>query len=319
MHEAEENTAHWDQFWQQGETTCCDDAHSPGHAQAIAKAWTSLFESAPAGSTVLDLCTGNGSVLAIAAAVSNIESGLGVDSARTSPSLEPGFEFLRASVTDLPLDDRRFDIVTSQFGIEYTPIETSMAEVARVLKPSGRSVFVVHAADGVTAEGARRQLDDLAELLDERQPFPAAREALDKVVTLERAGSPPDSAARADAEAAYGRFYAGLEWLGSAWQGRPAGDVFRNTGALLQHTFQHREAFPLATLLGKVEETEASVGFHRDRLRALVAAARDRRGMEALADIATGLGLKNPALDAIEVDGQMVAWRFTAEKSGERA
>ena len=218
----------------------------------------------------------------------------------------------------MPLDNESFDIVTSQFGIEYTPIEASMAEIARVLKPSGHSVFVVHAADGVTARGARRQLDDLDELLDERQPFAAARAALDKVVSLERATSAPDKAARADAEAAYGRFYAGLEWLGSAWQERAAAEVLRNTGALLQHTFQHRQSFPLALLLEKVDETEASVGFHRERLRALVDAARDERGMQALVDVATELGLVKADVGPIDVDGQTVAWRFRAQCSRER-
>jgi SAM-dependent methyltransferase len=319
MYEAEENTAHWDQFWQQGEAACCDDRGSPVHAQAVERVWTSLFESAAAGSSVLDMCTGNGGVLAIASGIGNIAGGLGVDFARTNPSLAPGFEFLRASVTALPLEDKSFDIVTSQFGIEYTPIEASMAEVARVLKPSGQSVFLIHATDGATATGARGQLDDLDELLDERQPFPAAREALDKVVTLERAGASPAAAARADAEAAYGRFYALLEWLGQQWQGRSAGDVFRNTGELLQHTFQHRQAFPLATLLGKVDETESSVSFHRARLQALVDAARDEAGMAELVELATGLGLVEADFEAIEVGGQTVAWRFTARRPGEDA
>lgn len=319
MREAEENTAHWDQFWQQGEAACCDDRGSPGHAEAVDKVWKRLFESVTAGAAVLDLCTGNGSVLAIASASGNVRGGLGVDFALTRPSLEQGFDFLRASVTALPVADNSYDIVTSQFGIEYTPLEASMAEVARVLRRSGQSVFVVHAANGVTATGARRQLDDLDELLDERQPFPAAREALDKVVTLERAESPPDAAARADAEAAYGRFYAGLEWLGSAWQSRSAGDVFRNTGELLQHTFQHRQAFPLATLLGKVDETEASVGFHRDRLRALVDAARDRDGMAELVELAARVGLVDAAFQPIDVDGQTLAWRFVARGRGEQS
>lgn len=322
MGEAEENTAHWDQFWQQGEAACCDDRASPGHAAAVDSIWTSLFESAPAGTTVLDLCTGNGSVLAIAARGGNV-SGLGIDSARTSPKLGQDFGFLRASATALPVADESYDVVTSQFGIEYTPIEASMAEVARVLRPSGQSVFVVHAAAGVTATAARRQLDDLDELRDEQQPFLAAREALEKVVMLERAGAPPTPAARADAEAAYGHFYAGLEWLAAEWQARAAGEVFRNTGELLQHTFQHRQAFPLPVLLDKVDETEASVGFHRDRLGALVAAARDQARMAELVELATRVGLVDAEFEPIDVDGQMLAWRFTArcpaeERMGER-
>ena len=156
------------------------------------------------------------------------------------------------------------------------------------------------------------------ELLDERQVFPAARDALSNVVTLERAASPPDATARAVAETMYGRFYAGLEWLGAEWQRRAAGEVFRSTGELLQHTFQHRQAFPLETLIAKVDETEASVGFHRDRLRALVDAARDHAGMEELVAIATRAGLVDAHFEAIAVNEQTVAWKFTANRPEER-
>ncbi len=316
MAKAEENTAHWDQFWQQGEAACCDGERRPEHAAAVERTWTTLFAAAPADSNVLDLCTGNGSVLALAAESASVSSGVGVDFARTSPTLADGFTFLRASITELPFDDGSFDLVTSQFGIEYTPVAASLAEVARLLRPARRAVFVVHAADGVTAAGARRQLADLDELLDQQQPFTAAREALDKVVTIERAGSQPDTDARADAEAAYGRFYAGLEWLGSAWQGRAAGDVFRNTGALLQHTFQHRQAFPMAELLDKVGETEASVSFHRDRLRALLDAARSRDGMDEFREHAEALGLVDVDVSPISVDDELIAWRFDARGAG---
>lgn len=313
------NTDYWDHFWQKGEASCCDDRGSPGQADAVERVWRYLFDSCPAGTNVVDLCTGNGSVLAIASASTRLRQGIGVDSARIRPLDYPACTFLRASAEALPLADRSVDLVVSQFGVEYTSVSLSLAEAARVLKPAGRVVFVMHAADGVTASAASRQLDDLHELLNVQQTFPAAIEALNKVVSVERAQQRPDQYQRAEAEAAYARFYSSLQWLGAAWQERPAGQVFRDTGALLQHTFQHRQAFPLAALIDKVNEAKASVRHHRDRLRALVDAALAEDGMQDVFGLAARTGLAAAAFSPIEADRTKVAWRFDAARAGERS
>jgi ubiquinone/menaquinone biosynthesis C-methylase UbiE len=52
-------------------------------------------------------------------------------------------EFHTANAEQLPFPDRRFDRVTSRFGIMFIPdIQKALGEMARVLKPGGRVSFV---------------------------------------------------------------------------------------------------------------------------------------------------------------------------------
>jgi ubiquinone/menaquinone biosynthesis C-methylase UbiE len=317
MADAERKPRYWDHYWQTGQASCCDDRISPSAAEAVESVWRRAFGALPAGARALDLCTGNGAVLEIGTASAPGIVGVGVDAASIRPALqEDGIEFVRAEADKLPLADDSFDIVTSQFGIEYTPVEQSVAEVGRVLAPGGSACLVIHADEGETAIAARAQLRDLDELLDELSIFPAAEHALELVCAAERSPTKPANDVLARAKAAYDRFYARLSLLGETWQQRAAGDVYRDTGSLLQHTFQHRQAFPLDALLAKVRETAASVGFHRQRLAALCDAALDETACRALA-ASLESDAAPAAVDRVQTDdGDFVAWLVNAGEPG---
>ena len=94
----------------------------------------------PAGSRVLDLCCGHGSLTAALVA-----AGHEVVGADFSPAMldnagkaAPGASFVQADAQDLPFEDGRFDAVTCNFGIMHVPDQAkALAEIARVLKPGG--------------------------------------------------------------------------------------------------------------------------------------------------------------------------------------
>ncbi len=312
MLKAERNSVHWDHFWQSGEAACCDGRVHPEHADRIASVWRDVFDAVTSRMLVLDVCTGNGAVLELARAsgAAALIQAIGLDSARTRPEavVTDALSFVRGSADALPFAAASFDIVTSQFGVEYTPVERSVPELLRVMKPGGTAWLVIHAADGVTAATASAQLADLYELLDETAIFGAAAEALERVCSAERAEAIPDAATRSAAERAYKRFYDKLAFLGSTWQSRHAGEVFRTTGELLQQTFQHRQLFPIDTLLAKVEETRASVCFHRDRLQALVDAACDREDMQEVVALANRHGATASTVESIDSGSARLAW-----------
>src|SRR3546814_5678640 len=58
----------------------------------------------------------------------------------------------------LPFDDNSFDLVTSQYGIEYCDDVRTTPEVARVLAPDGRVALLLHHADSRLAQVAREEL-----------------------------------------------------------------------------------------------------------------------------------------------------------------
>src|SRR5262252_10559113 len=93
------------------------------------------------GMTVLDVATGPG-VVAFRAAGRGASSVVGVDLAprmvELASAAHPGVDFRQADAEDLPIPDRSFDAVVSNFGIGHFPRpERALAEFVRVAKPGG--------------------------------------------------------------------------------------------------------------------------------------------------------------------------------------
>jgi len=66
-----------------------------------------------------------------------------------------------------PFDDDSFDLVTSQFGFEYSDIRKTLSEVRRLLRPDGRFVAIAHHRDSVLIQAAKVELDIYALAMDE--------------------------------------------------------------------------------------------------------------------------------------------------------
>jgi SAM-dependent methyltransferase len=78
----------------------------------------------------------------------------------------PGVEFIGNTFAEhLPFADRSVDLIVSQYGIEYTDLNRSIAEVARVLKPAGRMVFVLHDTNSEVVKLSIAPLDDMRTVL----------------------------------------------------------------------------------------------------------------------------------------------------------
>jgi SAM-dependent methyltransferase len=93
------------------------------------------------GARVLDAATGPG-VVAFRAATRGASSVVGVDLApemvRLASAAYPSVEFREADAEDLPLPDRSFDAVVSNFGIGHFPRpERALAEFVRVARRGG--------------------------------------------------------------------------------------------------------------------------------------------------------------------------------------
>lgn len=99
--------------------------------------------------TMLDVASGNGAVIEQAllffgesppeiSCVDVSESAISNILARF-----PGVRGIVADAGDIPLDSGGFDVVTSQFGVEYAGLQ-AIDEAERLLAPGGRLVFLIH-------------------------------------------------------------------------------------------------------------------------------------------------------------------------------
>lgn len=143
-----------------GDAHACTREFSANARERIAANWASEFRQLKDGAKVLDLATGNGALItripdSLPASVQTVEA-IGVDIAtidQTAPKYLRADERLKVEfqggvdVSALPYADAQFDLVTSQYGIEYGNIFATFREACRVTRD--RLVLLVHAADGV--------------------------------------------------------------------------------------------------------------------------------------------------------------------------
>ena len=284
----------WDQYWHFDRiASCFDGAGATNYDECVAAGWRDYFRTLPHGARILDLCTGNGAAALIAAGVGRAEGKafeiVAVDQAAIDP---PAFVTRHAEdyaairfvpgtdVEALPFPDAGFDAVISQYGIEYADRAKAIPELLRMIAPGGSARIVVHAADGIIAEGSRAIIAEADLLLDEIDLSGAASRCFEALWAVEREGRQD----RGEADAAFAAFQDAL--VRTAQYVPQARDpaMFKNSGAVLFDTFQRRGHFDRDQLRAKVGEVETGIRAHRGRLVALVEAALDEKGAAELAE-----------------------------------
>ena len=177
---------HWASYWKSGARHSLPHDFSGNYDREVAAFWTNRFSNVPAGGAVLDVCTGTGAIALLARdALSDSSVRISaVDGAAVDlPTLQKiwpdrvadlqGIEF----VFSCPLERMHelgpkgpFDLVTSQYGLEYCNLATAAPLVAAVLKPGGHLAMVTHAS---SSEMAGTMADEAADyqLLEEQGYF----------------------------------------------------------------------------------------------------------------------------------------------------
>ncbi len=289
--------AAWSAFWETGgagpESGCLPKALQ--QIDAVQRAvWTAAVQKVPRGARVLDLATGDGAVLGkIRRARPDLKL-IGVDSARRLPAGPKGVH-LRAGVPmeRLPFPNGHFDLVTSQFGLEYGNVPAVSAEVARTLKPAGRFQFIVHHADGPIVAHNDKRRAGLAWALQESGIVQRAR-ALVKSRAI--APLPTPASFRAAAAEARSRF--------------PSQSVAEEFCLAVLQTLELGRAAPPAQSIEVLNTLESRATNELQRIDALRRAAC---GPGAISDImghlrAAGLAVEAPSLLRDTGCAQPFAW-----------
>lgn len=280
---AETSAMLWSDFWRTGTRDGCTAAFPP-HAQALILArWRALFDACPANTRVLDVACGRGAVMAIAADA-GLTSRTGVDIA-AADALDAGGERILAGIDAraLPFSDRAFDLVVSQFGLEYAGLADALAEAGRV---AGRELAVLlHAADGDVVGQALEQA---------RQAMWIDRE-LDGFGALARGGAELEAVLRAVAA---------------------AGETAGNT-ALLEAFYHNARAFAAQPDPALATRFATDWRAHAARMSELGRAAPNAAAADAAAALLDAQGFET-ALSELRVDGALIGRWLSARRGAAR-
>lgn len=146
----------WDTYWQGTGDIGAFSAGGVSHP-AIATFWEDLFSAAARRNQpirLLDVATGNGAILISALSILGTETKNITCVDISAAAIEnigqrfPGTRGVVADARSIPLDSQQFDLVTSQFGVEYAGLE-AVSEAARLVSGGGQLALLLHIDKGI--------------------------------------------------------------------------------------------------------------------------------------------------------------------------
>ena len=287
--------AEWDGFWQRGDRPSALTAASRRPHPRIAAFWASLPPGpAHVGPRCIDLASGSGAVFAC------LPDTLTPDGAATWVALDispaavsalkrrfPGVAGLVADAANPPLEPRRFDIVTSQYGVEYAG-PGAIAAAARLVGPGGRLALLVHSRPGRIYEECRVNLDAIDRLRAARV-LPLAASQFAAGFKAIQAGNPGGAErARRRLRPAFRALNQSLDKHGEAIaSGLPA-----RLRAELGRIAQRLPAYDRAEVLGWLRNMRQELDDYRTRMLAMTNAALELTDVNAITRQLSAEGLR---------------------------
>lgn len=144
----------WRDFWKADREASCVPQNRDTEHEIYAH-WRAIFAGMPDNSRILDIATGNGILLRQAAEAAGEKRFdlTGIDLADINPhhhvsGLQQRTQDIRfiggVNAERLPFEAQSFDVVVSQYGLEYASLDAALDEVERVLRPKGYFCWLAH-------------------------------------------------------------------------------------------------------------------------------------------------------------------------------
>ncbi len=156
----------WTRYWASGAVHSCGTSYGEHYGGAIAAFWRQTLDDTPSGSCLLDVGTGSGAVPRLWRSWRSTDTWDAVDLATTVPpwvtEAGAGLRFHAAVRAEaLPFPAASFDLVASQYGLEYCDLVRVVPEILRVRAPGGHVALVLHHAESRPVSLARTELSHL--------------------------------------------------------------------------------------------------------------------------------------------------------------
>lgn len=307
---------HWENYFRGGQLATCPTGPDGGYDLELAAVWRKFLEPLAQGATVVDVATGNGAVLAIAAelslALQRDWSLHGCDLARIDPVRDvrdgparfAGVSFHAGVATELlPFEVGSVDAVCGQYALEYSDRPAALREIARVLRPGGRAQFVMHHAESKLMNNARVSLAECEQVLVTWDVFPQ----LCQVLSMGGEDAVQRQAALENLQALVRQLKGAI-----VHPDAPGGGlIIRATLDAAQQLLEMRSRWPASAVIPEVTRAENEVKASRARLLDLVDRASDVARMQETIGSAQECGLVCTHHEAqFHAQSNLVGWRL---------
>lgn len=310
----------WTRYWSHGAMHSCNTSYDQNYRGAIESFWRTGFERLAPGSRVLDIGTGNGPLPRLLLSLESRPdlSCEAIDLAEIAPpwllqvpvSARDRVRFHGACAAECtPFEDASFDLVVSQWGLEYSELKVSVPEVLRVLAPGGAVALLLHHVEALPVALAAHEIGHLLWLMEGASFLDAADAMLAPMALAGTAQGLEQLANNQGAHRARDQFNALQDALQSRIvQGRCTdvlAEVRQAVGTLLGLAARQGEG------PARVALQDLTVGLQDAllRLQELRKHALDEPSVRVLAtDLAAGAPYQ---LDVVRDQGAVMAWSLT--------
>ncbi len=310
----------WSQYWRRGHLHSCPGAFQGNYEDSIREFWHSTFTEIDEHGRVLDIGTGNGAIarLALDFAASRsfnwqIEGidAADIQSAETPINSGQCALILRGNQSSEHLDhaDNSVNLVTSQYAIEYTRVDLSLAQVARVLVPGGIAAFIVHHTDANIVAVSRNELAFFDYFYQQLNLFGDSRALIQHFDKSGLISNPSLIASDPSAKEIMQRIQRQLSSITDFSHTHPDCGFARDIGTQFATTLNAIPRAGRANTEHVLQVLEQEMAAHSARIQANIDAAHDEQAISKLIQTAAQSGLENLSHSPLHrSSGELLGW-----------
>jgi len=288
----------WDKYWNLAGTGGAFS--SKGTEESLFKQqWFQLFEKMLAQTSkvrILDVASGNGLLATLATSYFNKRAispelyCLDSSSSAISSIRQrlPKIHGTVANANDMPYESNTFDLVVSQFGIEYAD-KSAITETARVLSSNGEAMFICHFRNGEIFLQCNQQLEIIKCFL-ESDFLNYCQDAFSKKVGLNQKNTPLSEFKKSDQKLRSAAKK--VHQILTKYEQEPASQTLNLILADISVMYKNVNAYRKQDLFVWLQVTINEIEAYRFRMKSMINAALDGSAVGKMVGQMLDLGLE---------------------------